>query len=210
MPKRLLILGAGGHGRAVAELATECGWSFAGFTDRAGDARALDVIGEDADTVALLKAGKIDGAIVGVGSTALPRRVELFHFLKESGVAVPTLVHPKAVISRSSSIGEGSVIFPCSVLGSGVQVGDNAVIYSGVVIEHGCRIADHAYLSPGVILSGGVTVEAGAFLGAGATVIPGVTIGKGASVGAGAAVIGDVCAGETVLGVPARPRAVPR
>jgi sugar O-acyltransferase (sialic acid O-acetyltransferase NeuD family) len=208
MTGRLLILGAGGHGRAVADLAGECGWIVVGFTDRSGTVGHSDVLGRDADALSLLRAGRIDAAIVGVGNTSLARRAELFQFLKASGIAVPSLTHPRAVISRSCRIGEGSVVFPGSVLGASVEIGDNAVIYSGAVAEHGCRIADHAYLSPGVILSGKVTVETGAFLGSGAVVVPGVTVGKGAIVSAGAVVLKDVPAGETVMGVPARPKAV--
>lgn len=203
MPGKLLILGAGGHGRAVADLAAECGWTVVGFTDPERGVRP-DVIGRDPDAIVLFRDGKIDGGIVGVGNTALARRAELFQFLKESGIAVPTLIHPRAVVSRSCRLGGGAVVLAGSVLAAGLAVGDNAVIYSGVVAEHDCRIGDHAYLSPGVILSGAVTVEAGAFLGAGAVVLPGLTIGRGAVVAAGAVVVADVPAGETVVGAPAR------
>lgn len=207
MPGRLLILGGGGHGHAVADLAVECGWTVVGFTDQAGGVRT-GVVGGDATAVELARAGKIEGAVVGVGNSALHRRPGLFQFLKESGIAVPSLIHPRAVVSRSCRVGEGTVVFPGSVLGAAVNVGDNAVVYSGVVAEHDCRIADHAYLSPGVILSGDVTVGVGAFLGTGAVVLPGVTVGKGAVVAAGAVVLSDVAAGETVVGVPARPKVV--
>lgn len=202
MPQRLLILGAGGHGHAVADLAAECGWEVVGFTDRGH--RRPEVLGEDTELAGLIRAGKIDGALVGVGNTALARRVELFQLLRDAGAVVPTLGHPRAVISRSCRIGGGSVVFAGSVLGAGVQIGNNAVVYSGTVVEHDCRIADHAYLSPGVILSGAVVVEARAFLGSGAVVLPGLTIGEGAVVAAGAVVIRDVAAGETVTGTPAR------
>lgn len=209
MPGRLLILGAGGHGQAVADVATECGWTVVGFTDRPTLAGRPDVVGGDAEVVALLRAGKADGAIVGVGNTALRRRAELFQFLKESGAPLPSLIHPRAVRSRSCRIGEGTVVFAGSVLGAEVEVGDNVVIYSGVVAEHECRIGDHAYLSPGVVLSGSVTVEPGAFLGAAAVVLPGLTVGKDAVVAAGAVVISDVESGQTVIGTPARPRRGP-
>lgn len=204
MPGRLLILGAGGHGRAVADLAVVCGWTVAGFTDRAGASGRPEVLGGDAEAVELFRAGKIDGAVVGVGNTALGRRVELFQLLKEFGIPVPALLHPRAVISRSCRIGQGSAVFPGSVLGAAVEVGENAVIYSGVVVEHDSRIGDHAYLAPGVILSGAVRVKPGAFLGSGAVVLPGLSVGEGAVVAAGAVVIEDVQAGETVVGTPAR------
>jgi len=206
---RLLILGAGGHARAVADLAAVCGWTVIGFTDpsaplegRVGD--RPPVIGDDVAAAALARAGGLDAGVVGVGNTALGRRAELFQWLKGFGVTVPALVHPRAVRSPSCRVGEGAVVFAGSVLGAGVEVGANAVLYSGVIAEHDCRIGEHAYLSPGVILSGSVQVESGAFLGSGAVVLPGITVGKQAVVAAGAVVTRDVAEGQTVMGVPAR------
>lgn len=206
MAGRLLILGGGGHGRAVADIAVECGWTVAGFAERAGGPKRPDVLCDDAQTAALMAAGGVDGAVVGVGNTALGRRAELFELLKTAGARIPSLVHPRASVSRDCRIGEGTVVSAGCVLGPGVEIGANVVIYSNAVAEHDCRVGDHCYLSPGVILSGSVTVEAGAFLGAGAVVLPGVTVGKDAVVGAGAIVTADVPAGHTVVGIPARSR----
>jgi len=200
--RRLLILGAGGHGRAVADLAVECGWSVAGFTDRT---RGPGVLGEDDDIKGLIRAGKADAAVVGLGNTALARRSELFDLLKDAGATIPTLVHPRASVSRTCRIGVGTVVFPGVVLGAAVDVGDNVVLYSNAVAEHDCRIAAHAYLSPGVILTGAVTIEESTFIGAGAVLFPGITVGAQAVVAAGAVVTGGVQAGATVLGSPARP-----
>ena len=204
--RRLLILGAGGHGRAVADLARACGFTVAGFTERSSSAGGpgSPVLGTDAELAALIRPQRIDGGVVGVGNTALVRRAQLYRVLVAAGVAQPPLVHPRAAASASAEVGPGSVVFAGSVLGSGARIGVNAVLYSGVVVEHECLIGDHAYLSPGVILSGQVTVEAGAFLGAGAVVLPGLRIGEGAVVAAGAVVTADVPAGQTVMGVPAR------
>ena len=100
MSRRLLILGAGGHGRAVADLAGEAGWTVAGFTDRGAGPL---VLGTDRDVDALTKAGAIDAGIVGVGNTAMQRRAELWALLRECGVATPVLVHPRAIVSRGPS-----------------------------------------------------------------------------------------------------------
>jgi sugar O-acyltransferase (sialic acid O-acetyltransferase NeuD family) len=201
---RLLILGAGGHGRAVADLAVACGFTIAGFTEPSGTGR--DVVGTDDDLPVLVARLSIEGALVGVGATALPVRRALFERLRVAGVATPAVLHSRATVSSSARLGAGAVVFAGSVLGAGVQVGANAVVYSGVVVEHDGRVGDHAWLSPGVVLSGGVTVEPGAFLGAGAVVVPNVTIGREAVVAAGAVVVVDVRPGTTVLGVPARPK----
>jgi sugar O-acyltransferase (sialic acid O-acetyltransferase NeuD family) len=201
-----LILGAGGHGRAVADLARACGFTVVGFIDRPDKVHLDGVLGDDEEVEALVRSGRADGAVVGVGATALTRRAELFQRFRGLSVGAPALVHPRATASPSGRIGEGAVVFAGCVLGAAVEVGDNAVLYSGVLAEHDCRIGAHAYLSPGVILSGAVIVEPGAFLGAGAIVLPGLTVGKGATVAAGAVVTAHVPAGQTVIGMPARAR----
>jgi sugar O-acyltransferase (sialic acid O-acetyltransferase NeuD family) len=204
--RRVLVLGAGGHARAVAEVARDAGWTVAGFTDLAPDPANPLVLGRDEDVPRLVRRHRIDGVLVGIGNTALAHRAEMFHAFRT--LIAPPLVHPRAVVARSASVDVGTVVFPTVVLGAGVVIGVNAVLYSGAIVEHDSRIGAHVYLSPGVVLSGGVTVEDGAFVGAGAVVIPNVRIGAGALVAAGAVVIRDVAARVTVLGVPARPRGV--
>jgi sugar O-acyltransferase (sialic acid O-acetyltransferase NeuD family) len=204
--RRLLILGAGGHGRAVADLARTCGFVVAGFTEPNGQGR--DVVGTDDDLPALAVLLSLDAAVIGVGSTALAARRKLFDQLG-AGLPAASLVHPRATVSPAATVGPGTVVFAGAVVGTDVRIGANVVLYSGVVVEHDCRIGDHAWLSPGVVLSGGVTIEPGGFLGAGAVVVPGVTIGAEAVVAAGAVVTADVGRGTTVIGVPARPRGVP-
>jgi len=181
--RRLLILGAGGHGRAVADLAHACGFTVAGFTEPGG--RGRDVVGTDDDLPALATRLSLDGAVIGVGNTALVRRTELFVRVRRLGLAVPPLLHPSAVVSPSARIGDGTVVFPHAVVGAECVIGMNVVVYSGCVIEHDCRIEDHAYLAPGVILCGEVEVHERAFVGAGAIAVPGVVIGQGATVDAG-------------------------
>ena len=209
MAGRLLIVGAGGHARAVADLAEACGWSIGGFVGASGAPATAEVIGSDDDLATLVTKRRFAGAIVGVGNTALARRPVLFARLRELGVATPSLVHPSATVSPSATIGGGTVVFPHVVVGAKAVVGEDAVIYSGSVLEHGCRIGDHVYLAPGVILCGDVCVEADAFLGAGAIVVPGVVVGKGAVVAAGARIAGNVTAGLKVSGAPVPTARVP-
>jgi sugar O-acyltransferase (sialic acid O-acetyltransferase NeuD family) len=205
---RLVILGAGAHGRAVVDLCRETErFDVVGFTDPAavGPILGLPVLGGDVEVVKAARDGRCDGAVVGIGATALSARRRAFETLVADGVASPAVVHPRAVVARSATVGAGSVVFPGAVIGARARVGDNVVVYSGTVVEHDSILEDHVYLGPGVVLSGSVTVRASAMLGAGAVVLPGVDIGPGARVGAGAVVIARVAEAATVVGVPARP-----
>jgi UDP-perosamine 4-acetyltransferase len=213
---RLLILGAGAHGQAVADLLLESSkFTVVGFCDvDAGlvGARVLDapVLGDDATGIAAFRAGHADGALVGIGNTALDARRRAFERLVAAGVPTPTAVHPRAIVARSATLGPGTVVFAGAVLGARVSLGANVVVYSGAVVEHDSVLEDHAYLGPGAVLAGAAIVRAGAFLGAGAVLLPGMEIGAGATVAAGAVVTESVAANSTVVGVPARPRAAER
>lgn len=205
---RLLIFGAGDHGRALAALAQALGHEVVGFTD-AAPARGggAPLLGDDEAGVAAFRARRCDAAIVGVGNTARDARRRLHARLEAAGVPLATLVHPRACVDGSAAVGDGSAVFAGAVVGPAARVGRNCVLYSAAVVEHDCVLEDHAYLGPGVVLAGRVIVRAGAFLGAGAVVLPGMEIGAEATVAAGAVVTEPVTGGDTVIGAPARPRA---
>src|SRR3989442_15979622 len=94
-PQRLLILGAGGHGRAVADLAQACGWRVAGFTERPGAARA-EGLGVDEDAARLIAEGRGDAAVVGIGATSLRRRAQPWDALRRARAPRAPADHPGA------------------------------------------------------------------------------------------------------------------
>jgi sugar O-acyltransferase (sialic acid O-acetyltransferase NeuD family) len=208
---RILVFGAGAHGRAVADLLGECArLTVVGFTDAdpaLAGRRVLDlpVLGDDAAGLDAVRAGRADGALVGVGNTAMAARRRLAELLAGRGVARPSAVHPRAAVARSAAVGDGAVVFAGAVVGARVRLGANVVLYSGAIVEHDSVVEAHAYLGPGAVLAGAVTLREGAFVGAGAVVLPRVEIGRDAIVAAGAVVTRPVGAGERVGGVPARP-----
>lgn len=209
---RLSILGAGAHGRAVADLVAEHGpHTVTAFSDadpglRGQKVFGVPVLGDDDVLLEAFRDGAFDGALTGVGNTAMPARRHAFERLRAAGIPGPVIVHPRAVVSASARVSAGTVVFAGCVIGAHVVVGANVVCYSGAIVEHDTIVEDHVYLSPGVVLSGSVTLREGAFVGAGAVVLPGIEIGRAAIVAAGAVVTADVPAGSTVAGVPARAR----
>lgn len=121
------------------------------------------------------------------------------------GPRFATIVHPRAVMGASVSVGVGSMIMGLSSLTSECRLGRHVLINPGCTVAHDNVIEDFATLSPGVNLAGRVRVGEGCMLGVGANVAPDVKLGSWSVIGAGACVLGDVPPNTIAVGVPARP-----
>ena len=203
---RILLLGAGGHGKAIADLLlAHGGYDIAGFVDatpKASQVLGLPLLGDESLLTVLAGQG-IGFAHASIGDSA--QRLAAADRLRSAGFALPSLIHPAALIGHGAMIGEGAAILARAVIGPEAEIGPLALINTGAIVEHDCVVAEAAHIGPGAVLAGGVRIGAGALIGAGAVVRPGISIGAGAVVGAGAAVVEDVAPGATVMGVPARP-----
>jgi UDP-perosamine 4-acetyltransferase len=202
---RILLLGAGGHGKAMADLLLTGGaYEIAGFVDAAPKPRqvlGLPVLGDESLLAALAGQG-VTLAHAAVGDNA--QRLAAADRLRAAGFALPSLIHPAALIGHGAMIGEGAAILARAVIGPDAEIGPFVLINTGAIVEHDCVLAEAAHIGPGAVLAGGVRIGAGALIGAGAVVRPGITIGAGAVIGAGAAVVEDIPPGARVAGVPAR------
>ena len=207
---RCVILGGGGHSRVLIDSLQACGYS--GSTVILDQDRNLwgkqlldvPILGGDELLPDLVRRGATS-FVVGVGAVGDngPRR-RLFELGVHYGLTPLTVCHPKAVLSKHATIGEGSVIFPAAVVNAGAVLGANVIVNSGAIVEHNCSVQDHVHLATGSRLCSTVHVGIGAHIGAGATVLQCVSVGEGAIVGAGAVVIRDVERWSVVVGVPAR------
>lgn len=146
-------------------------------------------------------------AVCGVGEPELRRRFA--QTLRGLGVELIQAVHPTAVLTEWTTLGAGCVVMACSVLSNQVRLGDNTHVNMGCTVSHDCVLEDLVTLSPGVHLAGGVTVEQGCTVGTGASVIPRRRLGAWSTVGAGCVVIRDVEPRSTVAGVPGRTLGTP-
>lgn len=207
--KRIVLAGAGGHAKVVADLAELNGFEVVGATDpsprgRAARASGLRILGRDARLRGLRTRGI--QAAVGVGSikdTSVRRKVRLS--IEKAGLRMPALVHPSAVVASSARLGAGCQVMANAAVNPGTSFGKNCVVNTGAVVEHDCRVGADAFIGPGARIGGDVRVGAGAFVGMGSVVLQCVRIGARAVVGAGAVVVRDVPAGAVVVGAPARP-----
>ena len=203
---RIIVIGAGGHGRVIAEAAFVSGaWSKIVFLDdRHPELSSLDeycVIGRTDQLREIAKADDAVAVAVGDGS----RRIQYIDVADSLGLRCPPIVHPAAYVSRGARLGSGTVVLAKAMIGVAAHLGRGCIANSGCTIDHDCRIADGAHISPGANLAGEVKVGRCSWIGIGATVNQVLTVGDNVIVGASAAVIDDIPDGVTCVGVPARP-----
>lgn len=207
MAGELVIIGAGGHGRVCADVASAAGFHVVGFCDSAMDpddnVNGIKVVGRvPADLPSSFDVSKT-WAFAALGDNA--RRMEVLNEIKALGFQIPTLVHPTASVSPSAEIGEGTVVVAQVAINANASVAEACILNTGCSIDHDNVLEAGVQVCPGVHAAGGVVFGEQAFVGTGASIVPGVRIGARAIVAAGAVVTSDVPDGVTVSGVPAKP-----
>ena len=133
--RRLLILGAGGFGQVVKELAEELGIYYGiAFLDDA--AQGKDVIGKLADYEKLV--GEYTHAIVAMGNNAL--RLAWLDKLEKAGYKLPVLRSPFAWVSGSAVVEKGSVLLPFAQVGAHARVERGCILNTGSIVDHNCAL----------------------------------------------------------------------
>ena len=200
--KDLIIIGAGGHGRVIADIAQKLGvYETISFLDD-GDAKesmGLPIVGKTSDITKYIEVADV---FVAIGNNTV--RGEFVESLLAMGANIPTLIHPSAVIGACVEIGVGTAIMagavfnPCSKLGKGV------IVNTCSSVDHDCIIGDYCHIAVGAHIAGSVMVGKYAWIGAGGLVKNNLSICENCIVGAGAVVVKDVKESGTYIGVPAK------
>lgn len=194
--KKLLIIGASGHGKVIADIAVRNGYEEIVFLDDDEtiiECAGFPVVGKTSE------AKYIEGdKVVAIGNAKIRERIQ--GELKN----IVTLIHPSAVISRRVEIGEGTVVMAGAVINSDAVIGKGCIINTGASVDHDCRIADFVHVSVGVHVAGTCIIGERTWIGAGATVSNNVNICGNCMIGAGAVVIKDIGKPGTYIGCPAK------
>lgn len=199
---KLLILGAGGHGKVVAEIALLAKkWNTICFLDdnKVGqEINGIKVIGT-LDKVRELRS-EFTHAFVSIGDNI--KRFEWFKHLEKMNYEIPVLIHPSSIISRNVRINKGTVIMAGSIINTNTVIGKACIINTKASIDHDCQIGDGVHISPGVTIGGSVKIGDNTWVCIGATIINNINIGKNCIIAAGATIIRDVPDNVMVAGVP--------
>ncbi|MDD5646603.1 MAG: acetyltransferase [Candidatus Bipolaricaulis sp.] len=203
---RVLVYGAGGHGRVVLDAALERpDLRVVGVLDDNPGLRGKSILGVTVlGGAAILIQHEYAGCRVVVAIGNAEARASVVARVEAAGLQFLPIVHPTAFVARETMIGDGAMVLPMAVVHTGTSVGAHAIVNTGAIVEHDSRVSEYAHIAAQATLGGGVSIGRAALVGMGATILPGVRVGECATVGAGAVVVGDVLAGMVVGGIPAR------
>lgn len=199
--RKLLILGCGGHGKVVTEVAEALGYANISYLDRPGSS-AREFMGrgilgaepEDYD----------DYFFVALGDNAKRERAYNAFCQKNPRAVAVSLVHPSSVVSPRALIGPGSIVMPLCVVNSSTTLGKGVIINTKASVDHDNFLMDFSSCAPGVSLGGNVTVGLRSAISIGASVKHGISIGNDVVVGASSFVSCDVRDCVVAYGVPAK------
>ncbi len=196
--KRLIIIGASGHGKVIADIAVKNGYEDIVFLDDDASIKTcvgFPVIGKT------IEAKNITGEkIVAIGNAKVREHIQI----ELDNVA--TLIHPNAVLSRRVTVKPGSVIMAGAVINSDAVIGKGCIINTGATVDHDCIIRDFGHISVGAHVAGTCEIGERTWIGAGVTVSNNVNICGDCMIGAGAVVIKDINEPGIYFGVPAQIR----
>ncbi|MDB4828182.1 acetyltransferase [Candidatus Pelagibacter sp.] len=191
MSKKIAIIGAGGHGKVVGEIALLSQYKKIDFFDD----RINEIVKFPFTIINKVDFLKnffkdYDDFFVAIGDNEI--RKNKLEWLKSLKVNIASLVHPKSTISKFSSYGAGTCIMANSVINAGTLIKDGAIINTSSSVDHDCIIDDFAHISPNCSLSGNIKVGKLAHLGSGTSVHPGIQIGDNVKTAVGSRIFKDI------------------
>ena len=201
--KKLIIIGASGHGKVVADIAQKTNrYSEICFIDdnpEVKECMGYKVIGTCQDIEKWIPEAEF---FVAIGNSYV--RESMLTSLLEKQASIATLIHPQACIAECVEIGLGTVVVAGVVINPDTKIGKGVIINTSSSIDHDNVIGDYCHISIGAHLAGTVHVQKRTWIGAGAIVSNNINICEECTIGAGAVVVKDIDEKGTYVGVPAR------
>lgn len=200
MSKNVVVIGASGHGKVIADTIIKSGDKVVGFLDDGVDkgsrVAGIEILGKIED----YKIFENCEFIIAIGNPNIRRKIA-----NDLPVKWYTAIHPSAVISSLEvELGEGTVVMANAVINSSAKIGKHCIVNTGAIVEHDNYIGDYVHLSPNATLAGTVTVGEMTHIGVGACVKNNINIASNCTIGAGAVVVKDISESGTYIGVPVR------
>ncbi len=199
MPFEVIIIGASGHGKVIADIIEKSGDKVFGFLD--DNVLAEKVVGYNIlGTVADCEKYKDKNFIIAIGNNKIRKQIaQKYNYLNYY-----TAIHPTAVISNNTTINKGTCVMANAVINADAKIGGHCIINTSSVVEHDNTLKDFVHISPNAVLGGTVYVGEGTHIGLGAMVRNNISICQNCIIGVGAAVVKNITKPAKYIGLPAK------
>lgn len=208
MSKDIVIIGAGGHAKSIANIIYKSGDNVKGFLDDNIEIgtiiikkRKYKVIGKINDVLNLNQMHPDLEFIIGIGNNDTRKKIAKQY---EGMIKFYTAIDPSSQIALDVEIGKGSVVLSNACINASAKIGKHCIINTAAIIEHDNIIEDYVHISPNATLSGTVKVGELTHIGSGAVVKNNIDICGNCSVGAGATVVKNIEESGVYVGTPSR------
>lgn len=202
MHKKLIIIGASGHGKVVVDIAEQLHKYeeivFLDDNDSLDKCMGYPVVGKSDRMEEYLNVADF---FVAIGNAKIRKKV--MKQLQERNASIVTLIHPATVIGSHVTIGEGTVVMAGAVINPDTQIGNGCIINTCASVDHDCQIGDYVHVAVGAHVCGTVIIGESTWIGAGATIKNNVNVCSDCMIGAGAVVVKNIEQRGTYVGIPA-------
>lgn len=192
----IIIIGTGGHARSCIDVIEQQNkYKIAGLVEKdrsqAKNIYGYPIIGYDDKIEQLV--GFYKFVLIGIGQIKSPnKRSEFYDKLKIMGFNLPSIISPRAYVSKHAQISEGTIVMHDCIVNANAQIGNNCIINTGSLIEHDTLIGDNCHISTGALINGEVVIGSGTFIGSGCITKHNITIGTNCLIGAGITLNNDI------------------
>ncbi len=204
MNKTVIIIGAGGHGKVIADIIEKSGDKVLGFLDdnvpintNIIKEKNMKVIGKFQDTEKFINKNPSIEFIIGIGNNKIRKNIA-----ESKNLKYYTAIHPSSQIALDVEIGEGTVVMANACINTSAKIGKHCIINTGAIIEHDNIIEDYVHISPNATLCGTVRIGRQTHIGAGAIIKNNTDICNDCIIGCGAVVVKNINEKGTYVGVP--------
>lgn len=201
--RRIYIIGAGGHGQVVADIAKQNGYTEILFIDDRSDMlKNYRIVGSTLNIDEIYQENPESDFFVAIGNNQV--REQFFNLLRSKNIKQPILIHPTAVIDSTVMIKEGTAIMANAVINANTVIGNGCIINTAATIDHDCMLGNFVHISPGVHVAGTVRIGDKTWVGIGSSIINNINICSEVIIGGGTTVIDNISNSGKYVGTPAR------
>lgn len=205
MSKQVVIIGAGGHAKVIADIIVKSGDRVYGFLDdnleigtTIANNEQFKIIGK-IEKINKLKENTNLEFVIAIGDNTVRKNIA-----ENYNVKYYTAIHPSSIIALDVSIEEGTVVMANTVINTSAKIGRHCIVNTGAIIEHDNIIENYVHVSPNATLCGTVKIGECTHIGANATVKNNIEICNKCIIGAGALVVKNINESGAYVGVPVK------